>query len=133
MNLLMGIGQPDSGTASLLDHDIVKNEVDVKRRVAYVSPDLSYRTWGTVGRAIDFVSGFYPDWNDERCERLQYQFGVHRSERDRRVVVRLAGEARGHHGAVTRCGGAAPRRAHCGARPPRAHRALRRVAEVHAG
>jgi len=81
MNLLMGIGQPDSGTASLLDYDIVKHEVDVKRRVAYVSPDLNYRTWGTVGRAIDFVSGFYPDWNDERCERLQYQFGVHRTER----------------------------------------------------
>ncbi len=81
MNLLMGIGQPDSATASLLDYDIVKNEVDVKRRVAYVSPDLSYRTWGTVGRAIDFVSGFYPDWNDERCERLQHQFGVYRTEK----------------------------------------------------
>jgi ABC-2 type transport system ATP-binding protein len=81
MNLLMGIGQPDGGTAELVGQDIRANEVEVKRRTAYVSPDLSYRAWGTVGRAIDFVSGFYPDWNAERCERLQLHFGVHRSER----------------------------------------------------
>jgi len=81
MNLLMGIGQPDGGTAELVGHDIRADEVEVKRRVAYVSPDLSYRAWGTVGRAIDFVSGFYPDWNTDRCDRLQQAFGVHRSER----------------------------------------------------
>ena len=81
MNLLMGIGQPDGGTANLLGYDIRTDELEVKRRAAYVSPDLSYRAWGTVGRAIDFVSGFYPDWNADRCERLQLHFGVHRSER----------------------------------------------------
>jgi len=81
MNLLMGIGRPDTGSASLLGADVDRNEVEVKRRVAYVSPDLSYRAWGTVGRAIDFVSGFYPDWNAERCRKLQDSFGVHRSER----------------------------------------------------
>jgi ABC-2 type transport system ATP-binding protein len=81
LNLLMGIGGADGGTASLLGHDVREDEVEVKRRVAYVSPDVSYRAWSTVGRAIDFVSGFYPDWNAERCELLQLHLGVHRSER----------------------------------------------------
>jgi len=81
MNLLMGIGVADEGSATLLGYDIRQDEVEVKRRVAYVSPDLTYRAWGTVGRAINFVSGFYPDWNTERCERLQLQFGLHHSER----------------------------------------------------
>jgi ABC-2 type transport system ATP-binding protein len=81
INLLMGVGQADGGTASMLGHDVRTDEVEVKRRVACVSPDVSYRAWGTVGRAIDFVSGFYPDWNAERCERLQLHFDVHRSER----------------------------------------------------
>jgi ABC-2 type transport system ATP-binding protein len=81
MNLLMGIGQPDGGTAELAGHDIRAEEVEVKRRTAYVSPDLSYRAWSTVGRAIDFVSGFYPDWDAERCERLQQSLDLHRSER----------------------------------------------------
>jgi ABC-2 type transport system ATP-binding protein len=42
---------------------------------------MDYRAWGTVGRAIDFVRGFYPDWNTERCEELQFMFGVHRDSR----------------------------------------------------
>jgi ABC-2 type transport system ATP-binding protein len=81
LNLLMGAGNADSGSASLVGQDVSANEVEVKRRVAFVSPDLSYRAWGTVGRAVDFVSGFYPDWDAARCERLLFQFDVHRSER----------------------------------------------------
>src|SRR5262249_10778394 len=57
------------------------DEVEVKRRTAYVSPDMDYRPWGRVGRAIDFVRGFYPDWNAARCEELQFSFGVHRDSR----------------------------------------------------
>ena len=81
MNLLLGIGRPDDGYATLLDYDARTAEVEVKRRTAFVSPDLSYRAWGTVGRAIDFVSAFYPDWDAKRCEQLQFQFGLHRGER----------------------------------------------------
>ena len=42
---------------------------------------MDYRAWGTVGHAIDFVRGFYPDWNAARCEELQFSFGVHRDAR----------------------------------------------------
>ena len=37
--------------------------------------------WGKVGRALDFVSGFYPDWDDERCEKLLEQFELSRGDR----------------------------------------------------
>jgi ABC-2 type transport system ATP-binding protein len=81
LNLLMGIGRADDGHATLLGHDIRTAEVEVKRRTAFVSPDLGYHAWGTVGRAIDFVSAFYPDWNPQRCEELQFKFGLRRDER----------------------------------------------------
>jgi ABC-2 type transport system ATP-binding protein len=81
LNLLMGIGRADDGDAVLLGYDIRRAEVEVKRRAAFVSPDLSYRAWGTVGRAIDFISAFYPDWSAQRCEHLLFQFGLHRGER----------------------------------------------------
>ena len=81
LNLLMGVVSPDGGEASLLGHDVHTEDVDIKRQVAFVSPDLNYSAWGTVGRTIDFVSAFYPDWDEERCERLQLQFGLQRSER----------------------------------------------------
>ena len=81
MNLMMGIGRADDGDAILLGHDVRTAEVQVKRRVAFVSPDLSYRAWGTVGRALDFVSAFYRDWNESRSVNLQYQLGLQRSAR----------------------------------------------------
>jgi ABC-2 type transport system ATP-binding protein len=81
LNMLMGVGEPALGSIRVLDRDIREDEVEIKRRTAYVSPDMDYRAWGTVGRAIDFVRGFYPDWNAARCEELQFAFGVHRDSR----------------------------------------------------
>ena len=81
LNMLMGLGEPGWGKIRVLDRAIPADEVEVKRRTAYVSPDMDYRAWGTVGRAIDFVRGFYPDWNAARCEELQFAFGVHRDTR----------------------------------------------------
>ena len=81
INMLMGLGEPDFGNIRVLGRDIPNEEVDIKRRTAFVSPDMDYRAWGTVGRAIDFVRGFYPDWNVARCDELQFAFGVHRDSR----------------------------------------------------
>jgi ABC-2 type transport system ATP-binding protein len=81
LNMLMGMGEPTLGAIKVLDRDVRLDEVEIKRRTAYVSPDMDYRAWGTVGRAIDFVRGFYPDWNTARCEELQFSFGIHRDTR----------------------------------------------------
>jgi len=81
LNMLMGMGEPSLGSIRILGRDIRGEEVEIKRRTAYVSPDMDYRAWGTVGRAIDFVRGFYPDWNASHCEELQFMFGVHRDSR----------------------------------------------------
>jgi ABC-2 type transport system ATP-binding protein len=81
LNMLMGIGEPALGSLRVLDRNIRGDEVEIKRRTAYVSPDMDYRAWGTVGRAIDFVRGFYPDWDAAHSEELQFTFGVHRDSR----------------------------------------------------
>jgi ABC-2 type transport system ATP-binding protein len=81
LNLLMGIGPGDGGRATVLGHDLASAAVAIKRHTAFVSPEISYRAWGTVGRAIDFVSGFYPDWDPGRCEQLRDQLGLKRTER----------------------------------------------------
>ena len=81
MNLLMGTGPADSGCAQVFGHDVAVDPVEVKRLAALVSPEISYRAWGTVGRAIDFVSGFYPQGDRKRCAVLVAQLGLRRSER----------------------------------------------------
>jgi ABC-2 type transport system ATP-binding protein len=80
LDLLAGLGRPDSGTIRVLGRDVASHEVEVKRRLAYAGPETSYAAWRRVGRAIDFVSGFYPDWNAQRCDTLLTAFGLDRGK-----------------------------------------------------
>ena len=70
IDLMLGMGQAAAGTIRIFGLDHVRDEVAIKRRLGYVSPDLNYQPWRTVGRVIRFHRGFYPDWDDEYCRRL---------------------------------------------------------------
>ena len=79
-DLLMGMGRPDRGKIDILGMDLATAEVAIKRKIGYVNPDLNYQPWGNVGRAIDFVRGFYPDWDNDKCDRLLREFSLGRRE-----------------------------------------------------
>jgi len=81
LDLLMGMGAADRGEIQVLGKTMPRDEVAIKSKVAYVSPDLNFTPWGSVGRALDFVRGFYPDWDQARCDRLLEEFSVARKER----------------------------------------------------
>ena len=81
LDLLMGMGAADRGEIQVLGKVMPQDEVAIKSKVAYVSPDLNFTPWGSVGRALDFVRGFYPDWDQARCDRLLEEFSVARKER----------------------------------------------------
>lgn len=81
LDLMMGLGRPKSGRIEVLGLAQPADEVAIKTRVAYVNPDLNYNVWGSVGRALDFVRGFYPDWNDQRCTRLTEAFELKRGDK----------------------------------------------------
>ena len=76
IDLIMGMGKKDAGTIRVMGLDHVEDEVAMKRRIGYVSPDLNYQAWGKVGRAISFMRGFYPDWDDEYCRGLMESLKV---------------------------------------------------------
>src|SRR3954451_8536609 len=57
IDLIFGMGASDAGTIRILGLDHVRDEVAVKRRVAYVGPDLIFNPWGRVGKVIQFVRG----------------------------------------------------------------------------
>src|SRR5688572_29993782 len=65
LDILMGIGKAGGGSIRILGRDLRTDEVEIKRRTAYVSPELNYVAWQTVGGAIKFVSGFYGDWDHQ--------------------------------------------------------------------
>jgi ABC-2 type transport system ATP-binding protein len=73
-DLIFGLGGKDGGSIHVLGLDHTRDEVAVKRQAGYVSPDLSFRPWNRVDKAINFVRGFYPTWDDAYCERLLNEF-----------------------------------------------------------
>jgi ABC-2 type transport system ATP-binding protein len=81
IDLIFGMGRNDGGEIRVLGLDHRANEVELKRRTAYISPDLNFQVWGKVGRAIRFVRGFYPDWDDAYCAELMKAF--HLSDSDK--------------------------------------------------
>jgi ABC-2 type transport system ATP-binding protein len=81
IDLIFGMGRNDAGTIRVLGLDHRVDEVALKRRAAYVSPDLNFTVWGKVGKAIRFVRGFYPEWDDAYCAELMKAF--HLSDTDK--------------------------------------------------
>ena len=81
LDLALGLGAPDGGHISVLGLSMPTDEVAIKQKVAYVNPDLNYQPWGRVGRALNFLRKFYPDWNDARCEQLLADFGLDRGQK----------------------------------------------------
>ncbi|MBM3288519.1 MAG: ABC transporter ATP-binding protein [Candidatus Hydrogenedentes bacterium] len=80
IDLVMGMGRNDAGTIAVFGLDHARDEVAVKARVGYVSPDLTFAAWGRVGRAIAFVRSFYPDWDDAYCADLMKRFNLSASD-----------------------------------------------------
>jgi ABC-2 type transport system ATP-binding protein len=81
IDLLFGLGRNDAGTIRALGLDHRLDEVALKRRVGYVSPELNFAPWGRVGKAIRFVRGFYPDWDEAYCASLMRAFQLGESDK----------------------------------------------------
>lgn len=77
---IFGMGSPDAGRIRVcgLDHD--RQEVAVKQRAAYVGPDLSFAVWGKVSKAMRFVRGFHPGWDDAYAGHLMEKLGLKMSD-----------------------------------------------------
>ncbi len=75
LDLIFGMGEPEAGTITVSGLDHAADEVAVKRRAAYVGPEVEYAQWGRVANAARFVRGFYPEtWDDALFAALLRQF-----------------------------------------------------------
>jgi len=81
IDLIFGMGRDDGGEIRVLGFDHRRQEVEIKRHAAYVSPDLNFAVWGKVGKAVRFVRGFFPDWDDAYCAQLMKDFHLNASDK----------------------------------------------------
>ncbi len=76
IDMVMNMGRNDAGKIQVFGLDHREHEMDVKLRIGYVSPDVSFSAWRKVKRLIHFVRSFYPDWDDAYCTKLLDQMGI---------------------------------------------------------
>ena len=60
IRILLGLLEPDAGTAQVLGLDSRKQGIEIRRRVGYVPDQPALYDWMTVEEAGWFVAGFYP-------------------------------------------------------------------------
>ncbi|HMO64771.1 MAG TPA: ABC transporter ATP-binding protein [Verrucomicrobiota bacterium] len=60
---LLNLLRPDAGTVRVLGLDPARDEVEVKRRLAYVPDQVAFYPWMTVREALDYAASFRPRWN----------------------------------------------------------------------
>lgn len=70
----------DAGSISLFGLELDKDEVAIKRRVGYVSPDMDLSPWGHVGQLLDFLRPHYPTWDAAYSSELIKRFGIRSDE-----------------------------------------------------
>lgn len=75
LDLVFGMLRKEAGEIRVMGMEHARLE-EIKARAAYVSPETNYQAWGLVGRALDFLRGFYPGWDAEYCARLLSTFGL---------------------------------------------------------
>jgi len=74
LDMILGMNRNDAGEIRVFGLDHQRDAVAIKRRAGYVGPELNFQVWGKVGRALRFVRGFYPDWDDTYCAELMKAF-----------------------------------------------------------
>lgn len=81
LEALMGMTLPQKGSLRLFDLAMPEDEAAIKAKIGYTNPDLSYLSWGRVGAALGYFRPFYPDWDNDYCQRLLREWGLGLSDR----------------------------------------------------
>jgi len=60
---LLNLLRPDSGTVRVFGLDPARDELEVKRRLAYVPDQVAFYPWMTARDALDYAASFRAHWN----------------------------------------------------------------------
>ncbi len=96
VRLLLNLVNPTSGRATVLGYDVVKQPVEVRKRVGHVAALQPLWDWMTVKAFGDFMGGCYPRWNPEAVSTVLDRIGIDRQatlgvlSRGQRAVVAIA-------------------------------------------
>jgi ABC-2 type transport system ATP-binding protein len=81
MKCLLNLLLPPRGSVRLFGMDPAKQEVEVKRRLAYVPDYVAFYPWMTVRETLDYLASFRAHWNRDIEKDLLERFRLDPSQR----------------------------------------------------
>lgn len=81
IKLLMNLLRPDSGQVRILGRDYHHDSNEIKSRVGYVGEEQWFYEESSVAWTGEFVSRYYPNWDERQFAELLGKFGIERSKR----------------------------------------------------
>lgn len=82
LRIIMGITLPTAGDVQIFGRQLRGEDPGVRRRIGYVAQEQAFYGWMTPLALGQFVSGFYPTWQDAEYRRL---LGLLEIPADRRI------------------------------------------------
>ena len=74
MKCLLNLLRPQRGNVRVFGLDPAKQEVEVKRRIAYVPDQVAFYPWMTIRETLDYLASFRENWNRKIQEELLQRF-----------------------------------------------------------
>jgi ABC-2 type transport system ATP-binding protein len=74
MKCLVGLLRPRAGKVRVFGLDPIRDEVEVKRRLAYVPDHVAFYPWMTVRETLDYLASFREHWNGQTERDLLARF-----------------------------------------------------------
>lgn len=70
---LLGLIRSDGGRCTVAGIDPAENALEIRRRIGYMAENQTMYAWMRVGYLIDWVSRFYPTWDQPFARQLLQQ------------------------------------------------------------
>jgi ABC-2 type transport system ATP-binding protein len=81
MKCLLNLLRPQSGSVRIFGLDPAKNEVEVKRRLAYVPDQVAFYPWMSIRETLDYLASFRDKWNRDTERELLSRFRLNAAQR----------------------------------------------------
>jgi len=81
MKCLLNLLRPQSGTVRVFGIDPARNELEVKRRLAYVPDYVAFYPWMSVRETLDYLASFRAHWNQQLERDLLKRFRLDETQK----------------------------------------------------
>jgi len=81
MKCLLNLLRPQRGCVRVFGLNPAKQEVEVKRRLAYVPDQTAFYPWMTIQETLDYLASFRENWNWKIQEQLLERFRLDRNQK----------------------------------------------------